>query len=78
VITVIYGPPGSGKTFNSAFLKGKYAAKRIVDEWDGQHTGELKDHDLVLTQRAPDAWTPTETATGVPLKYIHIAEALRR
>lgn len=70
MITCIYGPPGSGKTNNRHYLKGKYACKRIVDDWIG--VGELRDGDLVLTQR------PEGLVTDPRVKCIHIAEALRR
>ncbi len=68
MIYVIYGPPGSGKTTNRNFLKGKYGAKRVIDEWP--HTGEKpKDGDLLLTQQ------PSTAPEGSTV--VHIAEALR-
>ena len=69
MIIVIYGPPGSGKTTNAEYLKGKYGCKRIVDEYDPIHTS-LQDGDLVLTQ-IDTGWTSN-------VRVIHIAEALRR
>lgn len=67
-ITVIYGPPGSGKTTNASYLKGKYGAKRVIDEWP--HTDTIpKDGDLLLTQQ------PSTAPQGA--RVIHIAEALR-
>lgn len=67
MITVIWGPVGSGKTTNADYLKGKYGAKRIVDEWPNNE--KIKAGDLVLTQlpgTAPEGST-----------VIHIATALR-
>ncbi len=68
-IIVIYGPPGSGKTSNANYLKGKYACKHIVDDWNG--VGVLRSGDLVLTQR------PEGLALDARCRCIHIAEALR-
>ncbi len=68
MITVIYGPPGSEKTQNSSFLKGKYAAKRIIDEWPYTNI-KPKEGDLILT---------TDPKSAPPnSKLIHIADALR-
>lgn len=67
-ITVIYGPPGSGKTTNRDYLKGKYNAERVLDDWPHMEK-EAKDGDLLLT---------TNPATApVGSIVIHIAEALR-
>jgi thymidylate kinase len=68
-IVVIWGPSGSGKTTNADFLKGKFAAKRVIDEWPNTNL-KVKDGDLLLTEfpgSAPEGST-----------IIHIAAALRR
>lgn len=70
MITIIYGPEGSGKTRNANYLKGKYAAKRIVDEWNGVF--ELKDGDLILTNSCDIILRDMEHK----IQIIHIAEAL--
>lgn len=66
-ITVIWGPPGSGKTRNSKFLSKKYHAKRVIDEWPRPILPQ--DGDLILTQ------SPMSAPMGANI--IHITEALR-
>ena len=69
MITIIWGPPGSGKTRNAAFLKGKYGCKRVIDEYMGVQ--EPRDGDLLLCQQEP-------LIKSTNTRVIHIAEALRK
>jgi hypothetical protein len=49
MLTIIYGPPGSGKTSNRKALKALCGADHVVDDWDGDFA-DLPDGDvLVLT-----------------------------
>lgn len=66
-VVFIYGPPGSGKTTNAHFLKGKYGCKRIIEE---HSLSPFQEDDLVLLQQKP-AVVPDGAIV------MHIAEALR-
>ena len=49
--TIIYGPPGCGKSRNIDKLKAMFKAKRVIDEWDGK--SPLRLDDLALTTNSP-------------------------
>lgn len=53
-ITVIYGPPASGKTVNADNLQQHYGCQRVIDDWRTYRGKpvqkvEPRDGDLVLT-----------------------------
>ncbi len=49
MITIIYGPQGSGKTRNAEAFKKHFNCKRIIDEYPNVET-KIEDGDLILSQ----------------------------
>jgi hypothetical protein len=44
--TIIYAPPGAGKSLHAEALRKQYGCDKIVDDWYG---GEMEDGTLYLT-----------------------------
>lgn len=49
--TIVYGPPGCGKSRNAKALAEKFGAWMYFDDWDGE--SELPDGCLALTNAKP-------------------------
>ena len=47
--TIVWGPPGCGKTHNAERLREHFGCDRIVDEWSKFDRRSLRADDLVLT-----------------------------
>jgi hypothetical protein len=56
MITVIYGPPASGKTTNAEAFMSKFGCDRVLDRRpDYVLLPQVRDGDLLLTQLDPEA-----------------------
>ncbi len=53
MITIVYGPPGCGKTRNAERLARHFGYVKVVDGWDG--TSKLPVNCLALTVNQPPA-----------------------
>lgn len=81
MITVVYGPPGSGKTRNSAALARHFRARRVLDGWSLRWAGCSEawggtppmDGDLLLTTEAPPFAIGAHAICAVPIEQVLIA-----
>lgn len=85
-ITVIYGPPASGKTRNSDRLAQHYRKHVVVDEgkcsWDPRPFVGVKSPILFLTQLEPTAFRKQQHVRqlwehGATFEFVAIEDALR-
>lgn len=55
MITIIYGPQASGKTFHKEAFAAHYGCTHIVEEWNPCEHELPDDHRLCLTLATPEA-----------------------
>lgn len=71
MITIIHGPPGSGKTKNAQALLQRFGSKRLLDETiiTPELFKTVRDGDLILTQTDPGGvWYRNKQFSIIPIK----------
>lgn len=73
--TIVFAPPGSGKSKNAKAMEAAYGLSGIVEEWDGEPDSLLKGA-LHLTNFRPKMLrTKLEKAAGFPLRIVSLRVA---
>lgn len=81
MITIVYGPEGSGKTTNSVALARYFRARRILDGWSSRWAGCSEawggrapaDGDLLLTTDEPPFAIGAHAIRAVPIEQALLA-----
>ena len=66
-VTVIYGPPASGKTRYAEQFRKHYKCVRIVDEGLTGHINGMRPGDLVLAQHWDNSWRESFSVHAIPI-----------